>query len=61
MASYLEHAELRLTQGTRLVGSATYHHSGGLALNKYASNKTKITPVVDKLLADVSPRQGVAR
>jgi hypothetical protein len=56
LASFLKHAELRLKQGTRLVGSATYHHHGGFAFNKFASNKSKITPVVDELLSDARTR-----
>ena len=53
LAPYLKHAELRLKEGNRLVGYAVYHHSGGYGLNKWASTESKITPVVNQLLAGV--------
>jgi len=33
------------------IASATYEHSGGLALNKWASTKSKVDPVLDELLS----------
>ena len=48
---YLKHADLYLKHGTKLVGDASYHHRGGFGLNKWASTETKMTPVVDELLA----------
>ncbi len=48
---YLKHAELRLKEGNRLVGYAVYHHRGGFGLNKWASTESKMTPVVNELLA----------
>ena len=53
LTSYLKHVELRLKEGNRLVGSAVYHHRGGYGLNKWASTESKITPVVNELLAGV--------
>ncbi len=50
---YLSHAELRLFKGMQRIGYAEYHlkGGGGLALNKWASVKSKMTPVVNQLLA----------
>lgn len=50
---YLSHAELRLFKGHERIGYAEYHlrGKGGLALNKWASVKSKMTPVVNQLLA----------
>ncbi|MDT8408046.1 MAG: Sbal_3080 family lipoprotein [Wenzhouxiangellaceae bacterium] len=50
---YLSHAELRLFNGSERIGYAEYHlkGKGGLALNKWASVESKMTPVVNKLLA----------
>jgi hypothetical protein len=50
---YLSHAELRLYNGNERIGYAEYHLNGGggLALNKWASVKSKMTPVVNQLLA----------
>ena len=52
MATYLHHAELRLYYGKSQIGSAEYHlrGGGGFALNKWASTKSKIDPVIDELL-----------
>lgn len=50
---YLSHAELRLYKAQNQIGYAEYHHNGGnmsLALNKWDSVKTKMTPVIDELL-----------
>jgi hypothetical protein len=51
LAPFLEHAELRLRKGDNTIASATYHHSGGLGLNKWASTENKLNPVIDELLA----------
>ncbi|WNO10601.1 Sbal_3080 family lipoprotein [Teredinibacter sp. KSP-S5-2] len=53
LTPYLSHAELRLFKGNERIGYAEYHlkGKGGLALNKWASVKTKMTPVVNRLLA----------
>lgn len=50
---YLSHAELRLFKGRERIGYAEYHlrAGGGLAPNKWASVKSKMTPVVKQLLA----------
>lgn len=52
MATYLSHAELKLFSGGRQIASATYHlkGKGGFALNKWASTKSKMDPVIDELL-----------
>lgn len=49
---YLSHAELRIERGGRQVAYAEYHlkGKGGLALNKWASTKSKMDPVIDELL-----------
>ena len=49
---FLRRVELRLRRGDETVATATYNHSGGLALNKWASTESKLTPVLDELLAD---------
>jgi hypothetical protein len=54
LATFMKHAELRLKQGNRIIGTASYHHHGGFALTKYASVETKMTPVIDELLAGFS-------
>lgn len=52
-STYLSHAELRLFKGRERIGYAEYHlkGKGGFALNKWASVKSKMTPVVNQLLA----------
>jgi hypothetical protein len=57
LAPFLRHVELRLRRGDETIASATYNHSGGLALNKWASTETKLNPVIDELLAGFS-REG---
>ena len=49
---FLRRVELRLRQGDITVANATYNHSGGLALNKWASTESKMQPVFEELLAD---------
>ncbi len=49
---YLKYAELQLSEGGRVIGSATYRHGGGFGLNKWASTQSKMTPVIDALLID---------
>ena len=51
LAPFLKHAELRLMRGGRTIGTATYHHHGGLDLWKFGSVPSKIDPVVDQLFA----------
>jgi hypothetical protein len=51
LAPFLRHVELRLRHGDEVIASATYNHSGGLALNKWASTETKLAPVIDELLS----------
>lgn len=50
---YLSHAELRLFKDSERIGYAEYHlkGKGGLSLNKWASVKSKMTPVVNQLLS----------
>lgn len=53
IATYMHHAELRLEDLNRnKLASAEYHLNGrgGLALNKWASTRSKMKPVIDKLL-----------
>lgn len=50
LAPFLRRAELRLRRGDDTIASAIYNHSGGLALNKWASTEDKLTPVIDELL-----------
>ncbi|WP_293372005.1 Sbal_3080 family lipoprotein [Nevskia sp.] len=54
VVTYLSHAELRLERGGRQIGYAEYHlkGGGGFALNKWASTKSKMDPVIDQLLGD---------
>lgn len=52
LAPFLSLAELRLRHGDEVIASAMYKHSGGLALNKWASTETKLNPVIDELLSD---------
>lgn len=56
IAPYLTFAELKLRKEGKAIAMATYRHSGGLALNKWASTETKIGPLIDELLADFSKR-----
>jgi len=53
MAIYLNHAELRLYKNNQKIGYAEYHLTGGggLDLSKWASVKSKMTPIVEELLA----------
>lgn len=53
MNDYLSHAEVRIMEGTNQVAYARYHLNGkgGLSLTKWASVKSKMDPVIDKLLA----------
>lgn len=51
LAPFMNRAELRLRYRDELIASATYNHSGGFALNKWASTSTKMTPVIDELLS----------
>ena len=51
LAPFVNHAELRLRRQDETIAMATYKHSGGLALNKWASTSTKLTPVIDELLS----------
>ncbi len=51
---YLTHAELRLYKSGERIGYGEYHHNGGsasLSLNKWASVKSKMTPVINKLFS----------
>ncbi|MEE9354099.1 MAG: Sbal_3080 family lipoprotein [Methylococcaceae bacterium] len=52
-AAYLSHAELRLFKENKRIAYAEYHlrGKGGFALNKWASVKSKMTPVVNELLS----------
>jgi hypothetical protein len=52
LAPYLNFAEIRIRRGAETVATATYKHGGGFALNKWESTETKLTPLVEELLAD---------
>jgi hypothetical protein len=52
---FLRNAELRLRRDDQVIASATYNHSGGLALNKWASTQEKLDPVIDELLSGFRP------
>ena len=52
LATYLRSAELRIRRGAETVAIASYRHGGGFALNKWESTETKLTPLVEELLAD---------
>lgn len=51
VSMYLHYAELRLFEGRERIGYAEYRlrAGGGLALNKWASVKSKMEPVVAKM------------
>lgn len=54
-AAYLSRAELRLWRNGRQIGSADYHlrSRGGLSLVKWRGTKSKMDPVIDRLLSSV--------
>jgi hypothetical protein len=52
LAPFMNFAELRLRVGDETIALATYKHSGGFALNKWASTQSKMDPVLDELLAN---------
>jgi hypothetical protein len=52
ISPYLDFAELRLKRHGRTIGTATYKHAGGFALNKWAATSEKIDPIIDSLLVD---------
>lgn len=54
LAPFMNYAELRLQKGDETLSLATYRHSGGFALNKWASTESKMDPVLDELLANFS-------
>jgi len=62
LAPYLSHAELSLERDGDSVAHAVYHlrGKGGYALTKYQGTKTKMDPVIDRLLAHY-PASGVSR
>ena len=53
LGTYLTDAEIVVHHGDRVLGSAKYHliGKGGLSLMKWQSVATKLTPVMDELLA----------
>jgi len=55
-APYLSQAELWLEKDGREIGYAEYHlvGKGGLSLMKWEGTKTKMDPVIDDLLVNVS-------
>ncbi len=59
MATYMHHAELRLYQDEDQIGFAEYHlkGQGGFSLSKWESTKSKMDPVIDKLLENYPVNQ----
>lgn len=57
LVPFMKYAELRLRHGDETISLATYKHSGGFALNKWASTASKLDPVLDELLAKFSPQE----
>lgn len=57
LSPFLNRAELRLRYKGETIASANYKHSGGFALNKWASTSTKISPVIDELLSGFNGKQ----
>jgi len=53
LKTYLSQAELRLLRRGQQIASADYHlrAKGGLSLTKFAGTKSKMDPVIDKLLS----------
>lgn len=51
LAPFMNYAEITMMHDGRVIGTATYEHSGGLALNKWADTATKMDPVIDQMLA----------
>ena len=56
-AMYMTDAQIDILRDGRQIASANYHlkGGGGLSLNKWASTREKILPVIDTLLAQVVP------
>ena len=57
LAPYLSHAELWLYRNDDLVAQAEYHlkGKGGYSMTKWQGTRTKMTPVIDQLLAQYRP------
>lgn len=51
LAPYVRRVELKLRKDQEVIATATYEHSGGFALNKWASTEAKLNPVIDELLS----------
>lgn len=58
IAPYVNRVELRLRVEEETIASGTYNHSGGLALNKWASTQEKVNPIIDELLSEFSSSSG---
>ena len=52
LVSFMATAYLKIDKGPRNVASASYKHSGGFGLSKYASTESKMKRVINELLAD---------
>ncbi len=57
---YLSLAELHLWQGGVEIGRVYYRHRNGFSLIKWAGTESKMDPLIDELLAGVSPGAQVA-
>lgn len=63
ITTYLSQAQIDIQRDGRTIATAHYHlrGKGGLSLNKWAGTRTKILPVMEQLLSQVSrPQQGSA-
>ncbi|MDQ7060233.1 MAG: Sbal_3080 family lipoprotein [Sulfurimonas sp.] len=59
ITTFLAYAEIHLFKGMNKIGYAEYDMigKGGLDLSKWSSVKTKMTPVIEKLLAQYEKRE----
>ena len=57
MAMYMTDAQIDILRDGASIASANYHlkGKGGLSLNKWAGTREKILPVIDQLLAQMTP------
>lgn len=53
--TYMKHAELRLKQGNKIIGTAVYQ-SGSATFTKFTSVETKMIPLIDELLTGFSSK-----
>ncbi len=54
---FLNRAKIEIRKDNKIIGTATYRHKGGvmsMALTKYGKTRSKVYPLIDKLLAQAS-------